>query len=256
MDSVLFFLMRKGNSGIGQYALFRRIPQEICIYYGEIATSRDHVPPKLLLEQPFPSNLKTVSCCLKCNQGFSFDEQYFLILLGQIGTSSTIKAKVSSGGVIDRTLSRAPALDRRLFESLEIDEDGRIVIHPEYERINRVIKKIAIGLFALRYGRVPASNVVGPVGAYPYNIEDQRPLPFFIATFTERFRSKQWQDTQPKVFSHIFVRDPQSSSKVWCVMDFHQTLWGVVHLPNPKSVKTKSDRQLWLFSPMPTNPRR
>src|SRR6185369_15392956 len=109
------------------------------------------------------------------------------------------------------------------------------------------IAKIALGLFALRYSRVPAMSAVSHVNAYPYNIYDQRPAPYFIATFTERFRSKRWCSVQAGVFSDIFVRDPTSNSRVWCVMDFHQTLWGVAHLPNPQSVKVRSNRQLRLF---------
>lgn len=183
----------------------------------------------------------------RCNRGFSLDEQYFLVLLGQIGTSKTIAAKVSPGGVIDRALTRAPGLDERLFQALESDdEDGRILIRPEIERLRGVIAKIALGLFVLRYGRVPAMGSVRAVNAYPYSVEDERPAPYFIATFTERFRSKQWRHIQQGVFSYIFVRDPRSSSRVWCVMDFHQTLWGGAHLPNPKSVEVRNDSQLWL----------
>jgi hypothetical protein len=218
------------------------------VYCGQRATTRDHVPPRSLLERPFPSNLPTVAGCEPCNCGFSLDEQYFLVLLGQIGNSQTITAKVAPGGVIHRALTRAPALDERIFQALESDdEDGRILIRPEINRIRRVIRKIALGLFVLRYGRVPALDSVRPVNAYPYNLEDQRPAPYFIATFTERFRSKQWKHIQRGVFSYIFVRDPSSSSRVWCVMDFHQTLWGVAHLPNPKSVKVRNDKQLWLL---------
>jgi len=201
------------------------------------------------LERPLPSNLRTVPSCVRCNQGASLDEQYFLVLLGQISSAPTIAAMASECGVIDRTLSRSPRLENRLIESLEVDnEDGRILIRPEIDRVKRVIQKIATGLFTLRYGRIPSTNTVGPVGAYPYHARDDRPPPYFIATFTERFRSKQWRTVQPRVFSYIFVRDPKSSSKVWCVMDIHQSLWGVVHFPNPKSVKVRSNRQLWLFS--------
>jgi hypothetical protein len=219
-----------------------------CIYCGGLASTRDHVPPRLLLEPPRPSNLQTVPCCRKCNHGFSLDEQYLLVLLAQIGISSSLVSKVEQGGEVDRTLTRAPALDERIFRSLETDEEGRILIKPEIARVQRIIQKIALGLYVLRYDRVPALSSMVPVGAYPFSISEGRPAPYFIATFTERFRAKRWTIAQPTIFSHIFVRDPRSSSRVWCVMDFHQTLWGVVHCPNPKSIKVRSDRQLWLAS--------
>lgn len=219
-----------------------------CIYCGERASTRDHVPPKFLLERPLPTNLRTVPSCVRCNHNASLDEQYFLVLLGQVSPSPAIAAKNSPGGVIDRTLTRSPALEERLLQSLGVDEEsGSIFIQPETERVNRIVKKIATGLFALRYGRAPLSEQVGPIGLYPYLPSDNRPLPYFIATFTERFKSKQWKTVQRGVFSYIFVRDPKHSGKVWCVMDIYQSLWGVVHFPNPKSAKIRINAQLWLF---------
>lgn len=219
----------------------------LCVYCGEPGMTKDHVPPRCLLEKPYPTNLRTVPCCSRCNSNFSIDEQYFLILLGQIGTSPTLTAKVQPGGAIDRALSRRPAIDERIIQSMETSEDGRIMLHPETERINRVIRKIALGIFVQHYRRYPKWEAVSSVAAFPYNIEDQRPLPFFIATFTERFRAKPWRHVQHGVFSYIIVRDPKDSSKLWCIMDFHQTLWGVAHLPNPRSVSARQSRQLGLL---------
>lgn len=227
------------------------LPSEYCIYCGQRATSRDHVPPKLLLERPYPSNLQTVPSCIRCNQGASLDEQYFLVLIAQISLSPALLSKIAEGGIIDRALARSPALEERLLKSLEVDEeDGRVLIKPEMGRVQNVVRKIATGLFAIRYGKVPDPKRIGPIGVYPYQVRDDRPAAYFISTFTERFRSKQWKSAQSGVFSYIFVRDPKSSSKVWCVMDIHQTLWGVVHFPNPKSAKIRVDQQLWLFPPL------
>ncbi len=221
---------------------------KICIYCGKQATTRDHVPPRSFLERPFPANLATVPSCEQCNNSHSGDEQYFLVLLGQIGASRTISAKVDTEGVIDRTLKRAPLLDERILRALEVDgESGRVLIRPETERVRRIIAKIARGLFVLRYGRVPAISSVGPVDAFPSSVDNQRPLPYVVAVFNERFRAKRWQHVQRDVFSYIFVRDPGSNSRVWCIMDFHDTLWGVTHLPNPKSVRMRNVRQLWLY---------
>lgn len=221
----------------------------ICVYCGKSATTRDHVPPRCLLEKPYPASLRTVPCCVQCNSAFSLDEQYFLILLGQIGTSATLAAKVEPGAVIDRALTRRPALDERIMNSLERTEDGRIIVRPETERVNRVIQKIALGLFIHRYRKYPVWDVVSDVAAYPYNTEDQRPLPVFTSLFTERLRAKRWKHIQRGVFSYIVVRDPMNGSEHWLVMDFHQTLWGVAHLPNPNSVPVRENRQLSLLDP-------
>ena len=184
----------------------------ICVYCGEPATTKDHVPPRCLLEKPYPTNLRTVPCCSRCNSKFSLDEQYFLILLSQIGASPTLAAKVESGGAIDRALSRRPAW-----------------------HICAALQKVS-GLG----GRFTGSGI-------SLQHKRPRPLPFFIGTFTARFRTKQWQHVQRGVFSYIIVRDPMHSSTLWCIMDFHETLWGVAHLPNPRSVQARQNRQLWLL---------
>lgn len=68
-----------------------------------------------LLERPYPDNLKTVLSCAGCNSGFSFDKQYFLVLLAQISTSPTLISEVENHGSIYQALERSPALDKRIM---------------------------------------------------------------------------------------------------------------------------------------------
>jgi len=223
------------------------ISRNYCIYCGARAVTRDHVPPRLLLERPFPPNLRTVPSCLRCNHGASLDEQYFLTLIGQVSISASIAAKLESGGVIERTLARSPALEERLLNALGIDEQtGAPFIRPETARVNKVVGKIALGLFALRYGRIPPAHEMWPIGFYPYQTRDDRPWPIFIATITERFKSKPWRTVQRGVFSYIFVRGPNQGGNVWCIMDIHQSFWGVVCFENPKSGRAqRAQRRLF-----------
>jgi hypothetical protein len=127
-----------------------------CVYCGGQAITRDHVPPRCLLERPYPPNLPTVPSCSSCNAGFSLDEQYFVVLLTQVGVAPTLFRKQGPEGSITRALQKAPALKRRIFNSLASDEEtGAILIRPELRRVHRVIQKIGLGLFVLRYNRVP-----------------------------------------------------------------------------------------------------
>ena len=206
------------------------------------------MPPRTFLERPFPQNLLTVPSCIKCNSGFSKDEQYVLILIAHISTASTLTSKLEAGGTVDRALSRAPALDERIIESLEVDGTGRINIQPELNRVNRILEKISLGLFAHRYSRIPDSSSLKSEGAFPYNIKDFRSTQYFLSTFTERFQKKRWSITQPGVFSYIFVRHPRRNNKLWCIMDFHNTLWGVVLCPHPNSINKMNARQLSMLS--------
>src|SRR5215212_9888063 len=53
----------------------------VCVYCGGVPSTRDHVPSKVLLDEPFPANLPVVPACQDCNNGFSSDEQYLACLL-------------------------------------------------------------------------------------------------------------------------------------------------------------------------------
>ncbi|MDX1915100.1 MAG: hypothetical protein SFU55_05910 [Methylophilus sp.] len=206
------------------------------------------MPPKVLLSRPFPPNLKTVPSCKSCNNDASPDEQYFLILLSHAALSPNIESKLAHGGQIDRTLSYSPKLENRLLSALGVDDEtGKPFIKPEIHRVNRVVRKMATGLYTLRYGCLPTSDEIGRVELYPYTLEDLRPLPYFIATFTERFKTKKWQKIQSGTFSYIFVSDPQNSRNLWCIMDIYQSFWGIVHFSKPKRAKFRASQQLKLF---------
>jgi hypothetical protein len=51
--------------------------------------SDDHVPSKALLDRPLPPNVHVVKTCIKCNNGFSTDEEYFAAFLGATLAGST-----------------------------------------------------------------------------------------------------------------------------------------------------------------------
>jgi len=203
-----------------------------CVYCGASATTRDHVPPKCLLETPYPNNLSVVPSCGPCNNAFSLDEQYFLTIMANISNIPTLVSKVEEGGIVDRTLTRAPRLDDRLIEALDInEEDGRVFIRPEIERINRVIRKISQGLFFKEYKCVPSLNEISHIAAYPY--DETVPLSQLVSRFIHQFEDLKWTHIQLGVFSYIIIPDKKSGNRLWLIMDFYQTLWGIACLPNP-----------------------
>src|SRR3989442_243424 len=52
-----------------------------CVYCGCAPESRDHCPSRVLLDEPFPSDLPVVEACTRCNGSFSKDEQYLACLI-------------------------------------------------------------------------------------------------------------------------------------------------------------------------------
>jgi hypothetical protein len=58
-----------------------RLAGEGCAYCGSAADSRDHVPSKILLDDPLPAYLPVVKACSHCNGSFSLDEEYLACFL-------------------------------------------------------------------------------------------------------------------------------------------------------------------------------
>jgi len=52
-----------------------------CIHCGGPEETDDHVPSKVLLDEPYPENLMVCPSCLRCNNALSLDEVYLACLL-------------------------------------------------------------------------------------------------------------------------------------------------------------------------------
>ena len=209
--------------------------RDACVYCGALASSRDHVPPRSLLEKPLPRDLLTVPSCSDCNHSFSLDEQYLQVVIAQIGHVPQLMAKVEKGGLVDRALERAPHLDQRIVDSLEVGSDGRVWLKPEGERILRIFQKIAYGLFVCRYGKRASLDAFSALAAYG---PGER-IPQSIAAachYRPGIRRKQWTSVQKGVFSYLFAKGWMSyDPPLYCLVDLHRTLLGVVACPDPRS---------------------
>ena len=70
-----------GNGGLGYYTSWDKSRAKGCIYCGKPATTREHVPSKAFLIEPYPESLATIPACFECNNGFSSDEEYISCFL-------------------------------------------------------------------------------------------------------------------------------------------------------------------------------
>lgn len=115
-----------------------------CVYCVDgLEETRDHVPSRILLKPPYPTNLPVVAACRKCNAGFSLDEEYVAALLECVLAGSTDPLKIRHERVA-RGLERNSTLRARL-ESSKREENGRTIFSVEEDRIRNVICKLAKG---------------------------------------------------------------------------------------------------------------
>ncbi len=115
-----------------------------CAYCGGTPDTRDHVPSKILLDEPLPANLPIVEACIGCNQGFSLDEEYLACFLECVLVGSSEVERVHRPKV-KRALLHNGRLAERIHSSSSLDENGRRIWTPERERVRNVVVKLARG---------------------------------------------------------------------------------------------------------------
>jgi len=115
----------------------------MCSYCGEKPDTRDHVPSKILLDEPFPENLPVVPCCNKCNQGFSLDEEYIACLIECV-ICGTTEINGLRREKIKLTLQRNDSLRQKISNSMTC-KNGQVSFDVEVERLKNVIFKLAKG---------------------------------------------------------------------------------------------------------------
>lgn len=120
-----------------------------CVHCGGPNETDDHVPSKVLLDEPYPENLMVCSSCLNCNNMLSSDEVYlacFLecVLAGEADPSKVLRPKIA------RVLQRDESLLKRLKRARSDGHDNP-VWRIENDRVKKVVLKLARGHAAYEY---------------------------------------------------------------------------------------------------------
>lgn len=115
-----------------------------CAFCGGPPDTRDHVPPKVFLDEPYPQELPVVEACNKCNTRASLDEEYLACLLECVicGTADLLAVKRSK---VRHILERKPRLRERIAKAEYREESQNPIWRPEVERVRRVMVKLAHG---------------------------------------------------------------------------------------------------------------
>lgn len=169
----------------------------ICAYCGANADSRDHVPSKVLLDEPYPKNLPVADSCSKCNGGFSADEEYLACLIecvihGTTEPNDRFREKVA------KTLKARPSIAARIAHGKTSDQIGNPVWHPEYPRVREVVLKLARGHVSYELGFLHTEEP---------SVVDIFPIPCLREEELERFNSLDEYEgfLYPEIESRAFV---------------------------------------------------
>ncbi|WP_428118699.1 hypothetical protein [Candidatus Poriferisodalis sp.] len=161
---------------------------------GSVASTRDHAPPKVFLDEPYPDNIIKVASCAACNESASLDEQYVACLIEATLRGSTDPDDLQRSKIA-RTLRRDPALRSKLARA-KFDVDGYIAFQPESDRVSRVLTKMARGLWYFEHAEAPTDMET---------ICRWWTAPLSPAAEAEFFRTSSLQGW-PEIGSRAFVR--------------------------------------------------
>lgn len=214
-----------------------------CFSCGGFPATRDHVPAKVLLDDPVPENLPIVGACRSCNGHASADEEYLACFLEVAACGSTVEVERRK---IRRIFERRPPLAARLEGART--SDGYVAV--EYERVRRVVAKLGRGIWSYEAGE-PSGTLDTEVRFDPIENLSQGRLVQFLSTATPVFfpevgsrlmikmiegtsegtDNDPWQIVQPGRFAYAV--DIYNEAGPTVKMIIRDTLAAAVHLAAP-----------------------
>jgi hypothetical protein len=114
-----------------------------CVHCGGREETSDHIPSKVLLDEPFPENLTACASCLRCNNGFSRDEEYLACVLECVLTGD-VAPELIERSKIAHILRRSPKLAESLRHAKHV-VDGQTIWDVDMDRVKHVLLKFARG---------------------------------------------------------------------------------------------------------------
>lgn len=193
-----------------------------CVYCGGANETIDHVPSKVFLDRPYPSNLFGVECCSECNQSYSLDEQYVACLI-DVARTGTVEVGSGLRPNIESILSRNDSLRMRIFNA-RVEEAGIVSWQPEILRVQRIVGKLARAHIAYDMA-IPLLDVTPDVSVFPLESigVDERnqflcpPIPEFTTEVGSRLHHRMilgspdevdgWMIVQPERYRYSLNAD-------------------------------------------------
>ena len=127
-----------------------------CAYCKGAHESSDHSPPKCLLIWPPAADVKvlTIPSCFKCNQATSRLENLVWIMLSLVGRHPVLTSYLAPSGKVDRAFAQDPSLEVAIAGCR--NSEGNFTLSGEVSvAFDRIVRKVAQGLYFGLYGRVP-----------------------------------------------------------------------------------------------------
>ncbi len=134
-----------GDKRLFQYLTYKKEGSFKCVYCLNKADSKEHIPSKIFLDEPYNNELAILPACKKCNQSFSEPEQYLACLIEYIKIKLS-KKNTYSRKKVSKALQNRKTLLKELEESTIRNEKNEIeFIEYKIDEIEKIILKLSIG---------------------------------------------------------------------------------------------------------------
>ena len=140
-----------GKKGMGYFTEWSKSVSHGCVYCGQSATTREHIPSKAFLIKPYPENLPTIPACFDCNNGFSDDEKYVSCFLDVL--KEYMYQNYTCQAITTSRLERDHSLAKLMKEQIKI-VDGCVQYSVDEARLRRILVKLAKGHAAFAFDEV------------------------------------------------------------------------------------------------------
>lgn len=188
----------------------------------KLADTKDHLFPSSLFNKPLPTNLPTLPACTECNNALSSDEEQFRVFL-----ASGMAYETEHGFRIWNERIRPdlkghrprlkPLIRSYIRKARVLSESGALLGHTlvlemDREIINRVLRKIAKGLYYLDTGAVLPENVQILV-----DYADSKPERFISPPLDEAIKGAKKVDLGNGVVTYWrnTMKDDPTNSMTW-----------------------------------------
>jgi hypothetical protein len=149
------------------------------------------------------------------------------MVLAHIGSHPALAWRLTEGGDVDRALRRRPALDERLVSELGVDEEGKPNFQPDQLRVNAVLRKIAAGLFFLKFGEAPGLDLFHPIELYQLD----NPSETTVDLSWEFERIEPMTVVQWSVFYYGFCNSSERNDFTFCNINFYNSVFAIIACP-------------------------
>lgn len=215
------------------------IKGEPCIFCGDEANTREHIPAKQFFKGVPEKDLVTVPSCSRCNAEFQKDEDFFRQFWVSMLLDKSQKARQMFDDEITRSIKRRPSLGFQMFSQMKLidlhtksgeylgkktaykisDSDGK--------RIDRVVNKIVKGIFFHEFKRtIPESWEVKIFWITPKLEREQKLI--------EMARTLRWNVIKEDTFVYGINNVPKTFQSV-LIIDFFKTPLFYVFVMNKKA---------------------